>query len=404
MNTQEKIVRSKIGLILDQPFFGQLVSYLEFIECEEVPTAGIDASGTVIYNKKFIDELSYENLEVILAHEVMHYVLMHPLRLGNRERYLWNVVVDLKVNRILRDNSFELPEGALMTIGYKDSFRIGDVTVEEIAEKSAEQVYDEFVKKGVKLQESMGFMGNDVRQGKNKGKGKGSQGESNQGKSGQAQASYEGIMTTEEKDKIKNRVEKILSNMKVQGLIPDNLKSKLDKLRNPVIHWTDYLRERLSTKKRRSTWRKFNKKFLPSFYFPGKERRKGLECIIAIDTSGSMSRKELSDAMSEVIGIAQSYPAFKMTVLMVDAKVQKAVEVIPSNYDELKKLDMEGGGGTSFRPAFKWVEDNCQKDPDTFVYFSDLYGDFPPDPGYKVFWVTESDDKDVPFGTLLKLK
>lgn len=61
-----------------------------------------------------------------------------------------------------------------------------------------------------------------------------------------------------------------------------------------------------------------------------------------------------------------------------------------------------GGGGTDFRPVFKFVQEEFD-DVKLLLYFTDLEGLFPnKSPNYEVKWVSKV-VKEVPFGSLIEL-
>ncbi len=63
---------------------------------------------------------------------------------------------------------------------------------------------------------------------------------------------------------------------------------------------------------------------------------------------------------------------------------------------------MGGGGGTSFRPVFQWVEQQRLR-PDLLVYFTDADGAFPADqPTYPVIWLVKG-KSEVPWGQRIQL-
>jgi len=69
---------------------------------------------------------------------------------------------------------------------------------------------------------------------------------------------------------------------------------------------------------------------------------------------------------------------------------------------ESLSLALRGGGGTDFRVAFKFVEENFD-DVKLLLYFTDLEGFFPKQrPNYEVKWLT-SQMKDTPFGRVILL-
>lgn len=87
-------------------------------------------------------------------------------------------------------------------------------------------------------------------------------------------------------------------------------------------------------------------------------------------------------------------------LIACDSKVQRVDHVEPG--DPLPdKLNLPGGGGTSFVPVFDRIESDGLS-PAVVVYFTDLEGRFPSaDPGYPVLWVTDNDSRRAPFGLTL---
>jgi len=61
-----------------------------------------------------------------------------------------------------------------------------------------------------------------------------------------------------------------------------------------------------------------------------------------------------------------------------------------------------GGGGTSFKPVFEYV-DRVLQSPDLLVYFSDAEDEFPQSmPAYPVIWLVKGKQK-VPWGQRIQL-
>src|SRR5262249_45800459 len=86
--------------------------------------------GFYIYvNPEFCDTLSEAEITGVFAHEVMHCVLGHIDRRGERDRGVWNVAIDHATNLLLRDFGFQLP-----SCGYCDP-RFRSMTAEEIYAK-----------------------------------------------------------------------------------------------------------------------------------------------------------------------------------------------------------------------------------------------------------------------------
>jgi predicted metal-dependent peptidase len=67
----------------------------------------------------------------------------------------------------------------------------------------------------------------------------------------------------------------------------------------------------------------------------------------------------------------------------------------------IRALGAQGGGGTSFVPVFKWIEEN-DIEPEALVYLTDMYGDFPSKaPSYPVLWGSISKGVPAPFGEVV---
>jgi len=194
------------------------------------------------------------------------------------------------------------------------------------------------------------------------------------------------------------------ANTQLKGDVPEGLLRELKALENPELPWVQIIRQRLRKMTRERTWRKVNKKYLP-YYFPGVTAQKGLNAVVAIDTSGSMSQEQLVKALSEIWGLVQSFRSVKLYLMTCDADVWDVVELKNGNKNLLKKLKMHGGGGTDFRPVFKLVKKNYQNMIDCLIFFTDGYGDFPEKkPYYPVYWITDSRDVQFPFGKVIYLK
>lgn len=115
---------------------------------------------------------------------------------------------------------------------------------------------------------------------------------------------------------------------------------------------------------------------------------------IAIDTSGSMSAKELSTSVSEAGGILRAVGA-EVTFLACDASVG-AVKKVRSEKELAESL--VGGGGTDFAPVFRAVE-KLRPRPEILVYATDGCGPAPAEPpaGLRVIWLLVGSQRQRPW-------
>ena len=145
-----------------------------------------------------------------------------------------------------------------------------------------------------------------------------------------------------------------------------------------------------------------------SFILPSLRSEDPGICGFFIDTSGSMSERELNEAASELQGILRR-DNLKVQIIYCDSEVARTKEITPE--DMPLKLKMYGGGGTDFCPPFDWVK---EKDIELCgaVYFTDGCCDSFPDPApdYPVLWILSSSAGSwggrhfsPPFGTVITM-
>ena len=96
MNAEMMILRAKVRLQNENPFFAYLVMNLTFRENKDVESIGISIKdkGLVCYNPTWIESLKEDELRGILAHEVLHLVLEHLTNL--REKWRLGLVIRIR--------------------------------------------------------------------------------------------------------------------------------------------------------------------------------------------------------------------------------------------------------------------------------------------------------------------
>ena len=109
--------KARTRLLLDYPFFGTLALRLKPIEDMTIPTASTNGLH-LRYNPKWF--LSLKELERVglIAHEVMHVVLMHMTRRHERAPRKWNIAGDYVINLALKKSHIQLPYTELLDEQY----------------------------------------------------------------------------------------------------------------------------------------------------------------------------------------------------------------------------------------------------------------------------------------------
>lgn len=95
-----------------------------------ITTMAMTERGRILVNEKFAATLSKEELQGVLAHEMLHLVLLHYGRKGGRDAWVWNVATDMCINSALRQDDIKLPKEAL----YPPSEYDGDIFAEAMFE------------------------------------------------------------------------------------------------------------------------------------------------------------------------------------------------------------------------------------------------------------------------------
>lgn len=121
-----------------------------------------------------------------------------------------------------------------------------------------------------------------------------------------------------------------------------------------------------------------------------KEQRLIDEFVIAIDTSGSITLPQAQAFLNETYTILHSEESFakkiNLYIIQCDAEIHSDKKVTSQTEfdDYVANPQIEGGGGTDFRPVFQHI-DRLQKSGELahlkgMIYFSDGYGTFPSTP------------------------
>jgi len=353
--------RAKIQLILNHPFFATTALKMEYVEDETVSTMSV-SQRKIKYNPEFIKSISRDECVAVLAHEVLHYNLLHHLRIKDKNADNWNKACDYAINPILRNSGFKLPNGHL----YKPEFE----------NKSAEEIY-KIIHKDDEKENQQGDSGNGDGDGNNESDSNAPQ---NWGKV-ESPENYDDLAEAEAEAK-QDAIE-AMNIGKQAGKLPGNLEEKLTELIEPQKNWRELLLKFIAEiAKNDYSWSKPNRRYLPSgLYLPQLESIELGKVVFAIDTSCSVDTKLLSSFVAEIKEAASLFN-FPVTVIHCDTAVRKVEEL-----DEDSEIVPVGRGGTFFYPVFDYVNDNL---PDTkaLVYFTDgECWDKLTEPEYEVLWV-----------------
>ena len=136
--SERRIRASRAKLIRSHPFFAALLFSAEIIETNVLPTMATDGSN-LYFNADFVASLPDDELMGVLVHEILHIVLLHIVRRGQRNRAVWNQACDYAVNALVLASGFTLPAFRLYDAKFENMIaeRIYDVLIE--AQEQAQQ-------------------------------------------------------------------------------------------------------------------------------------------------------------------------------------------------------------------------------------------------------------------------
>ncbi len=381
---RERIAVIRTKLLSRVPFMGHLALKLEPIEDSSIPTMGVTRCRKLYYNPTFVAGLSDAEVAGVLCHETLHLALLCFERQGTRLMAvnggisLWNVAHDYAINQIIVDfqNRFlQLPKGGLQDDKYKG------MSAEEIYDKLRAQCQSDDGQDGQGGQG--GDEGDDQSNGNSQGQGQTADSKGQSGKTldlpddawghDDMRDSGKGLSEAEKREqdtkwKVAIAEAQQIHQSKEQGDLPGQLKKLIEEMLDPKLPWSEILARWVGENGIRAdfTWSRPHRRsesvgeFLPSL------KKHGVDDLIVLwDTSGSMNGSE-ARILGEVIGICDDLN-MSLRVMCCDTRVCSDV----SDVRDADDVDVKGGGGSDFNPAFDQLTDEGYEG--VVVSFTDGY-------------------------------
>lgn len=373
------VKKAKVQLTINHPFFAQIVLHRKIEISDKVSRAYITQRGRIVVGTRFAAGMKVQQMVFLLAHEAMHYAMLHLLRRKHRDMKKWNVACDAVINDLLETAKVgEFIEDGVKMPGSKD--------------KTSEKVYDE--------------LPDSPKGGKGKGKQNAAGGGGYEPGEGNDDLSEEDGLTESEvrevEEQVRQEVAQAATVAKQQGTMPAGVDRWVDDIINPKTPW-QVLLERYMTSfvKADYSWRKPNRRLLSQgLYLPSADKVPQMgEVVVVVDTSGSIG-PELPHFLGHINAIMAQCRPEKIYVMHCDAKVHKVDEFELADLP-IKIKDFKGGGGTDFRPPFRKVE-KMGIEPEVLIYLTDMYGSFPDKPApYNTVWLSTTKDMKAPWGDVI---
>jgi len=385
-------------LLRRMPFIGSLLMRLEPVPVSDFRLDTASTDGDSIYvDIDFYSKLNSEERLFVLAHEAWHCALLHFARCQSRDQELFNCATDLEIHFILESEGLKAPyvlphDPKWKGLSAEEIYSCLQKPCNLVPAKESENIknvragggFDKHHQKN----QSPEHINDDTTQGQPKG----------------IDPDYLPLITAASVERCRERVTATAQQFqKTHGTIPSSILNKIQTLLEPQVNWQELLAQFVTScfggtrqwlpPSRRHIWQKL---YLQS------TRDKRLEATVAVDTSGS-TYDFIPRFFSELTGLLDSFGTYSLTVIQCDSKVHKVetfddVTPLPQNH----KWTAHGGGGTDFRPVFKYIDEHPERLPNLLIYLTDGFGNYPKHaPEYPVLWMLTPDGSiDVNWGTV----
>ena len=103
-----KFIKQNVKLLAANmlPYYAEFNTYINYFESTNLPTCGVNVTrqGMNFYwNRKFVDSLTDKEALFLILHEDFHLLFDHTKRSIHYDKELSNVVQDMIINQIIRD-------------------------------------------------------------------------------------------------------------------------------------------------------------------------------------------------------------------------------------------------------------------------------------------------------------
>ncbi|OOZ41128.1 hypothetical protein BOW53_05210 [Solemya pervernicosa gill symbiont] len=397
-SVETKLSAARTRLILDKPFLGALVMRLPMVEANPdwCATTATDARS-FYFNRSYIEDLSVSQTQFVLAHEALHCALSHFSRRQYRVKHRWDLACDFAVNPLLLRDDLIPPPNAIVIEEYDD------MTAEEIYplidDKDDSELLDQHLydgdNEGEEQNNSQGSQG-----------GSGSEKELDDNEPGGSKgAKAPPPLSVEEQQQLEVQWRQRMASAAQQALQAGKLSGAMarmvDHMLQPQLPWRMLLARYMTATARDDYSYSRPSRREGDAIFPSL-RSAEIEVVVVLDTSGSVNDREISEFLSEVNSIKAQTRA-NITLHACDAALSPKGPWSFQPWEECAlPEELEGGGGSDFRPIFEWL-DREGRSPNLLVYFTDALGDFPEiEPNLPVIWLVKGKAR-VPWGQRVQL-
>lgn len=190
--------------------------------------------------------------------------------------------------------------------------------------------------------------------------------------------------------------------------LPVHQRERIEELlKPPGIRWQDVLRRYTGSIPDgfQKTKTRLNRRQPERWDVSGRKRGRTVRLVIALDTSGSMTPEMITRVFREIFGILK-HVHHEITVIECDMMIQRVYKV---RSEKDVSPEIEGRGGTSFRPVIDYINEDGRFRDAVLVYFTDGYGDdqIPRPRTFRNLWVLTEEGSlslEEPYGEVIRME
>jgi predicted metal-dependent peptidase len=352
-----------IELIINYPYYANLISLMDKKLTTSVPIAAISITSRInlMINPNTFNTLPKEVRVGILLHECYHIIHNHIARSKTVSKS-FNKALNIAADRAINEHLHYMTKNNKVVATVPDSLNVTiDGKKQQMKFVTKKNFKDTYPNKVIHDNESMEYYYKFLKDNAEKGDGPG-----DFGGDMETLDDHDGWGDSEVSAEQAEQITKNALNKAAQktaaGQIPGDVQSAIDKLNNSVVPWRSVLQRFIakcsdmsidSSRKRRS--RRFG------LMSPGTIKEPILKLGVALDTSGSVHDKYLTQFFSELNKLHNM--GYEIHVVQADMVVQSS-----ELYNPKKPIQVKGRGGTAFQPAIDVLE---KIECDALVYFTD---------------------------------
>ena len=426
VNVSEIVDNAMVNLIIDFPTYAHLITRIGIQlekNAQHPALAWVDSQCRCIHiNEKMVQEfntnpivqdektgetinryVSQANMQFIICHELLHLIGLTFERQANVGLYiqdydtsaetrrgfeLWNRATDYEINSLLHNNETtderfgdrkrhpigEMPEWVLYESRFKDM--------------NAEEIYKILKEEDDRERQSSSGLSGGQGNGQGDGDGSSSGGKDytsgNEGKGGIQLDRHIPVSGKLDEDARNEMLEKMAevfgSRMNGKGSGESSIDRSLDTAFKPQpFNWrralSKYMRKFV---KENYTWNKPSRAGIANnIILPSQGQGVMLNIGVAIDTSGSITEKEINAMMNHLFTILQQFKNFQIDVWACGSRVydETLLKITNSNKRDLFKFVAKSDGGNDMRENFDFIRDHYKgrEKIDLLIIMSDFY-------------------------------